>query len=151
MQNKQISTSKHHRVADEQDRHRCGGAPQRTGCLRAVPCPVNQTNQLTTHKLEKGFSQEIDIFANRTIFAKLRTVSSVADLGCLSRIWRVSIPDPHLSSRKYDTGCSSQIRIRILFFLYPSRIPEPGVKKAPDPVSRSATLTVSKTKFCKNL
>ncbi len=35
-----------------------------------------------------------------------------------------------LSSRKYDPGCSS--RIRILIF-YPSRIPDPGVKKAPDP------------------
>ncbi len=35
-----------------------------------------------------------------------------------------------LSSRKYDPGCSS--RIRILIF-YPPRIPDPGVKKAPDP------------------
>jgi hypothetical protein len=86
---------------------------------------------------------------------------SVADPGCLSRIpdptffhpgsW---IPDPNclhpgsririkefkyfnpkkwfLSSRKYDPGCSS--RIRMLTF-YPSRIPDPGVKKAPDPGS----------------
>jgi hypothetical protein len=49
------------------------------------------------------------------------------------------IPDPHkivkyflpkklfLSSRKYDPGCSTQI-------------PDPEVKKAPDPVSGSATL-----------
>jgi hypothetical protein len=36
------------------------------------------------------------------------------------------------SSRKYDPSCSS--RIRILTF-YPSRIPDPGVKKAPDPGS----------------
>jgi hypothetical protein len=37
-----------------------------------------------------------------------------------------------LSSRKYDPGCSS--RIRILTFTHPgSRIPDPGVKKAPDP------------------
>ncbi len=35
-----------------------------------------------------------------------------------------------LSSRKYVLGCSS--RIRILIF-YPSRILDPGVKKAPDP------------------
>ncbi len=38
------------------------------------------------------------------------------------------IPDPKkwfLSSRKYDPGCSS--RIRVLIF-YPSRIPDPGVK-----------------------
>jgi hypothetical protein len=40
-----------------------------------------------------------------------------------------------LSSRKYDPSCSS--RIRILIF-YPSRIPDSGVKKAPDP--GSATL-----------
>jgi hypothetical protein len=32
-----------------------------------------------------------------------------------------------LSSRKYDPGCSSRIRIQIF---YPSRIPDPGVKKA---------------------
>jgi hypothetical protein len=42
-----------------------------------------------------------------------------------------------LSTWKYDLGCSS--RIRILSF-YPSRIPDPGVKKAPDPGSRSTTL-----------
>jgi hypothetical protein len=37
-----------------------------------------------------------------------------------------------LSSRKYDPGCSS--RIRVLTF-YPSRIPDPGVKRhrIPDP------------------
>ncbi len=40
--------------------------------------------------------------------------TSVADLGCLSRI-----PDPDF---------------------YPSRIPDPGVNKAPDPGSGSATL-----------
>jgi hypothetical protein len=71
-----------------------------------------------------------------------------------SRIRNFYIPDPgfrilikefkyfnpkkwFLSSRKYDSGCSS--RIRILTF-YPSRIPDPGVKKAPDPGSGSATL-----------
>ncbi len=45
-----------------------------------------------------------------------------------------------LCSRKYDPGCSS--RIRILIF-YPSRIPDPGVKKAPDLGSGSATLFLS--------
>jgi hypothetical protein len=44
-----------------------------------------------------------------------------------------------LSSRKYDPGCSS--RIRILIF-YPSLIPDQGVKKAPDPGFGSATLVV---------
>jgi hypothetical protein len=38
-----------------------------------------------------------------------------------------------LSSRKYDLGCSTWIRILIF---YPSRIPDPGDKKAPDPGSR---------------
>ncbi len=46
-----------------------------------------------------------------------------------------------LSSMKYDPGCSS--RIRILTF-YPSRIPDPGVKKAPDAGSGSATLVQKK-------
>ncbi len=79
------------------------------------------------------------------------SANSVADPGCFSRIRLFPTPDPgselsknlsiltpkksFLSSRKYDPGCSS--RIRMLTF-YPSRIPDPGVKKAPDP--GSATL-----------
>jgi hypothetical protein len=81
---------------------------------------------------------------------------SVADPGCLSRIRLFSIPDPNclhpgsririkefkyfnppkkpkkwfLSSRKYDTGCSS--RIRMLIF-YPSRIQGPKRHRIPDP------------------
>jgi hypothetical protein len=66
-----------------------------------------------------------------------------------SRVKKIPNPDPHqrikvfftlkkfLSSRKYDPGFSS--RIRILIF-YPSRIPDPEVIKAPDPGSGSATL-----------
>jgi hypothetical protein len=38
-----------------------------------------------------------------------------------------------LSSRKYDPGCSSLIR---MLTFYPSWIRDPGVKKAPDPESR---------------
>jgi hypothetical protein len=86
---------------------------------------------------------------------------SVADPGCLSRIRLFSIPDPnffHPVSRirikefKYINPkngfealgnmirvCSS--RIRILTF-YPSRIPDPGVKKAPDPGSGFAALQI---------
>jgi hypothetical protein len=88
--------------------------------------------------------------------------SGVVDPECLSRIRMFSNPDPHLfhlgsripasnklsiltpknwflSSRKYDPGCSS--RIRILFVTHPgSRTPDPGVKKAPDPGYGSATL-----------
>ncbi len=66
-----------------------------------------------------------------------------------SRIRIFFIPDPgfririkefkyfklFLSSWKYDPGCSSQIRILIYL-----SIPDPGVKKAPDPVYGSATL-----------
>jgi hypothetical protein len=42
-----------------------------------------------------------------------------------------------LSSRKYDPGCSSRIPDPDADFL---PIPDPGVKKAPDPRSGSATL-----------
>ena len=44
-----------------------------------------------------------------------------------------------LSSKKYDPGCSSLIPDPDAHFL-PSRIPDPGVKKAPNPGSGSATL-----------
>jgi hypothetical protein len=74
-----------------------------------------------------------------------------------SRIRTVSIPDPgsssknlsiltpkkakkwFLSSKKYDLGCSSRIPDPDADFL-PSRIPDPGGKKAPNPGSGSATL-----------
>ncbi len=102
--------------------------------------------------------------------AQVNAQVSVVDPGCLSRIRGsgIFLPDPgsdffpsrildpnfssrirfkefkyfnpkewFLSSRKYDPDCSS--RIRILTF-YPHRIPDPGVKKAPDPGSGSATL-----------
>jgi hypothetical protein len=72
-----------------------------------------------------------------------------------SRIRLFSIPDPRswilikefkyfnpkkskkwfLSSKKYDPGCSSPILDPDADFL-PSRIPDPGVKKAPNPGSR---------------
>jgi hypothetical protein len=82
-------------------------------------------------------------------------LTSVADPGCLSRI-----PDPtffhpgsrilikefkyfnpkkskkwFLSSKNYEPGCSSRIPDPDADFL-PSRIPDPGVKKAPNPGSR---------------
>jgi hypothetical protein len=44
-----------------------------------------------------------------------------------------------LSSKKYDPGCSSRIPDPDADFL-PSPIPDPGVKKASDPGSGSATL-----------
>jgi hypothetical protein len=81
-----------------------------------------------------------------------------------SRIRTVSIPDPEsrilikefkyfnpkkakklfLSSKKYDPGCSSRIPDPDADFL-PSRIPDPGVKKSPNPGSGSATLNVACT------
>ncbi len=72
--------------------------------------------------------------------------SSIPDLNCLhpgSRIlfkeFKYFNPQKSkkwfLSSKKYDPGCSS--RIRMLTFSHPgSRIPDPGVKKAPYPGSR---------------
>ncbi len=57
--------------------------------------------------------------------------------GSASKNLSIFNPKNFLRSRKYDPGCSS--RIRILIF-YPSRIPNPEVKKAPDPESGSATL-----------
>ncbi len=80
-----------------------------------------------------------------------------------SRIRTVLIPDPgsrilikeckyfnpqkskkkwFLSSKKYDPGCSSRIPDPDADFL-PSRIPDPGVKKVPNPGSGSATLVPS--------
>jgi hypothetical protein len=44
-----------------------------------------------------------------------------------------------LSSRKYDPGCSSWIPDPDADF-YTYRIPDPGVKEAPDPGSGSAIL-----------
>jgi hypothetical protein len=49
-----------------------------------------------------------------------------------------------LSSWKYEPGCSS--RIRILNF-YPSRIPDPGVKKAPDPQHWFSVQTGNRGRF----
>ena len=74
--------------------------------------------------------------------SRIRTVS-MQDPGYRIRIKEFKYFNPkkpkkwYLSSRKYDPGCSS--RKRMLSF-YPSRIPDPGVKKAPDPGSGSATL-----------
>jgi hypothetical protein len=69
-------------------------------------------------------------------------IFSIPDTGSASKNLSIlTQKNCFLSSRKYDPGCSS--RIRILTF-YPPRIPDPGVKKAPDPESGSATLYVRK-------
>jgi hypothetical protein len=54
---------------------------------------------------------------------------SIPDPGSASQNLNILTQKWFLSSRKYDPGCSS--RIRIMTF-YPSRIPDPGVKMAPD-------------------
>ncbi len=91
------------------------------------------------------------------------SVLRIRDFYPWSRIRLYSIPDPNffhpgsrihmkelkyfnpkncfLSSRKYDLGCSSQIRILIF---YPSRIPRSKRHRIPDPGSGSATLKNTK-------
>ncbi len=78
--------------------------------------------------------------------------TSLADPGGLSRISDLNFFHPvsricikefkyftqklFLSSRKFDPGCSSRIQI-----FYPSRIPDPGVNKTPEPGSGTLALT----------
>jgi hypothetical protein len=65
--------------------------------------------------------------------------SSVADPGCLSRIRLFSIPDPG------SELSLSRILIKEFKYFNPQKsIPDPGVKKAPNPGSGSATLFFSK-------
>jgi hypothetical protein len=64
-----------------------------------------------------------------------------------SRIQIFSIPDTDSASKNLsiltqNNGFKRTSRIRILIF-YPSRIPDPGVKKAPDPGSGSTVLDFS--------
>jgi hypothetical protein len=115
------------------------------------------------HDLRRRFEGQLSKFTNVVKGWQFRyTVSvldSVADPGCLSRIRLFSIPDPnclHPGSRilinefKYDIltpkkakkwFLSSKNMIRVVHpgsgadFL-PSRIPDPGVKKATSPGSR---------------
>jgi hypothetical protein len=96
---------------------------------------------------------------------------SIADPGCFFRIRFFSNPDPGsefflsrilskefeyfnskkwLSSfRKYDPGCTSRIPgSGSCLITYPgTRIPDPGIKKAPNPGSGSATLLPWRTAY----
>jgi hypothetical protein len=66
--------------------------------------------------------------------------SRIPDLGsALKKLSILTHKKWFLSSRKYYPGCSSRIPNPDADF-YPSWIPDPGVKKAPDPRSGSATL-----------
>jgi hypothetical protein len=64
---------------------------------------------------------------------------SIPDPGSSSKNLSILTPTKakkwFLSSKKYDPGCSSQIPDPEADLL-PSRIPDPGVKKAPNPGSR---------------
>ena len=94
---------------------------------------------------------------------KLLFIGSVADPECLSRIpdptffhpgsriRTVSIPDPGSSSKKQKNGFQAlKNKIRVVHprsrvpdpdaDFFPSSIPDPGVKKVPNPESGSATL-----------
>jgi hypothetical protein len=75
-----------------------------------------------------------------TFFHSRIRIVSILDPGSASKNFSIlTNKNGFLSSRKYDPGCSSRITDLDPDF-YPSRIPDPGVKKAPDP--RSATLFV---------
>ncbi len=69
-----------------------------------------------------------DVYPGSDFFPYRIQIFSNSDPGSASK-------NLSILTQKYDQGCSS--RIRILIF-YPSRIPDPGVKTAPDP--GSATL-----------
>ncbi len=82
----------------------------------------------------------IRLFSIQDPGSRIRTVS-ISDPGSASKNLSVLTQKKwFLSSRKYDPGCSSRIPDPDADF-YPSRIPDPGVKKAPDP--GSATLQES--------
>jgi hypothetical protein len=78
-------------------------------------------------------------------------VLRIRDVYPRSEIFSPRIPDPYFSIpdpgtakivsklSEIDPGCSSRIRIPDPEF-YPSRIPDPRVKKKPDPGSESATM-----------
>jgi hypothetical protein len=91
--------------------------------------------------LGKGEQCEISNFVKNTVVGAVWWIRNVyipdpnffiLDPGSASKNLSILTPKKwFLSSRKYDTGCSS--RIRTLIF-YPFRIPDPGVKKASDPI-----------------
>ncbi len=97
---------------------------------------------------QNSFRKKVSNFGRLQYGTNLNTV---ADPGYLSRIWLFSfwIPDLHKrfyvfkpkklfpSFRKYAPDCSSRIQ-NMIFLL----IPDPGVKKAPDPGSATPNLNI---------
>jgi len=74
-----------------------------------------------------------DVYPGSDFFPSRIRIVSILDPGSASKNLSILTKKKwFLSSRKYDPGCSS--RIRILTF-YPSRIPDLGVKKARIPVA----------------
>ncbi len=112
------------------------------------------------------------LLLSRRSVKKSDLTGSVADPGCLSRIRLFSIPDRGsdvFPSRIPDPNClhpGSRILIKEFKYFYPqkskkwflsskkydpgclSRIPDPGVKKAPNPGSGSATLVTGYRANC---
>ncbi len=84
--------------------------------------------------------------------SRIRTVS-IPDPGSSSKNWSISTPKKakkwFFSSKKYDPGCSS--RIRMLTFSHPgSRIQGSKRHPIPDPGSGSATLVQIRTMYHQN-
>ncbi len=87
---------------------------------------------------EKGRRRKAVLWIRDVYTGSRIRLFSILDPGYRIRIKEFKYFHPKkwfLSFWKYETGFS----FRILTF-YPSRIPDPGVKKAPDPGSGSATL-----------
>ncbi len=89
-----------------------------------------------------------DVYPGSNFFSfRIRTVA-IPDPGYASKNLSILTPKKRfLSSRKYDPGCSSQIQ---MLTFYPSRIPDPGVKKAPripDPQHWYRLIKISKSNW----
>ncbi len=131
----------------------CGEVPLTVVCSETC-CVTSSSAGMFFYCPVKALSHEITIAYKRK-FSWPYPEFSVADPGCLSRIRLFSIPDPgselflsripDFNPKKWFLSFMKHVhpesRIRILTF-YPSRIPDPGVKKAPDPGPGSATLPV---------
>jgi hypothetical protein len=71
---------------------------------------------------------------NFSIPDPISMVKKISGSGCASKNLIILTQKNVSKLSKYDAGCSS--RILILIF-YPSWVPDPAIKKAPDPGSRT--------------
>ncbi len=137
----------------EHDRTHSQGSSQSPAAMpgRTGPHTVQFTyNKVSVDKSSvtgPGYLSRIRIFPSRNPAQKdseSRTRIRIKELRYLFNPKKL-----FLSSRKYDRGCSSQIRIPDPDFdILP--IPDPGFKRAPDPGSGSAIL-VKRNKHCHKL